>query len=221
MKIIFTHIPKTAGTSFITQMVEPNIGLDAMYYYKGKKSWLEMNKARYRFIGGHSSYGLHRLILRDYQYITFLRNPIDRAVSHYYFIYSGKSANYEHPMYRVCRKYSLQEVYQKNLLSPNLITKCIAGVNGNAIVRNSDLKKAKKNLMDSYAIYGIQERYQESMKLFANFFGWNKGLYEDVPKQKVTPYKPIIDEGISTALKEMHQYDIELYEFAKERFNSF
>ena len=42
-------------------------------------------RGRYRLIQGHLYFGLHRFIPRASTYVTFLRQPVERVLSFYYY----------------------------------------------------------------------------------------------------------------------------------------
>jgi hypothetical protein len=102
MKYFFLHIPKTAGTSFrgfLRSNVDPQL---LLFVYPDKDhdhqdlpgNWVSFNSLcknseRYQhkqYVLGHYHYGIHKYfsdIDNDFRYITFVRHPIDRAVSLY------------------------------------------------------------------------------------------------------------------------------------------
>jgi hypothetical protein len=92
--LIFLHIPKAAGTSLHRiigrQYPQPSIfsidGADVYGSIEEFKGLSESQRARIACLKGHMPFGLHRYLPQPCAYITFLRDPIDRIVSHYYFV---------------------------------------------------------------------------------------------------------------------------------------
>ena len=124
--IIFTHIQKTAGTSFLKHVVEANI--DSSTILEGSiKSIARELESQHQFVTGHIPYGIHVFTQRRTQYITFLREPIDRAVSHYYFIRQCDPTLCKHDRYPDAMNYSLAEFYQQPRYQ-NEMTRMIAGL---------------------------------------------------------------------------------------------
>lgn len=53
------------------------------------------------FVQGHCPYGLHLLTRKKHiQYINFLRDPVERAISYYYFIKDSDTKLYR-PLYEI------------------------------------------------------------------------------------------------------------------------
>ena len=81
--VIFTHIPKVAGTSLVRKLVLPNYPRDLIKSYKGELDLLR-SRGRYQVLVGHSVYGIQHLVTGPVKMFTMLRDPIERAISHYY-----------------------------------------------------------------------------------------------------------------------------------------
>jgi len=96
--LIFLHIPKTGGTS-ITNLLQPV--LSPSINVEGPESlrkFLDLSDAELRamrFAYGHMPYGLHELTRADCKYFVFLREPVDRVLSNYYYIKRARA----HPMF--------------------------------------------------------------------------------------------------------------------------
>ena len=218
--VIFTHIPKTSGTSFKKDFILPYY--DKIIFHTNWKSSLEVLFTKKKFIAGHRKYGLHKRLAGKYEYITFFRDPVERAISNYYFILQSKYSNYEHPLYQICTNTPLKDIYANGGLPDNDQTRYIAGdkFNNNDVCNEEMLSIAIKNLDKHYGAFGIQEDYNQSVKLLFKFL---YGLDElpEIKKsvtEKKTYKKPDVDEETLEALRARHKYDIKLYEYAKERF---
>ena len=193
-----------------------------MYGY-GFKKFLVSDTSKVKFFSGHVPYGIHRFIRQKCEYITFLRDPIDRAVSHYNFVkYSeGRNKNYD-----LHNQWSLAEIFDhtsalnpfKALLVDNMQTRCLAGLMYYALPKNSSLllKRAKYNLEHKYRVFGYKEKYKESSAVIAREMGWQIG--PPVAREKVTSQKDPIDAHTRQVLAENHKLDTELYAFAVELF---
>ena len=90
--LIFLHIPKTAGSTL-------NFILDAHYTpensFATSQTWLhpegsldgfemltETERARIELLNGHMGLGLHRHLPQPARYLTVLRDPVERVLSH-------------------------------------------------------------------------------------------------------------------------------------------
>ncbi len=94
--LYFVHLPKTAGTSFVSAL-EKAWGGDAVMRLYGKAITSEMaekqigelsaeRRDRLRAVAGHQVwFGIHRLFDDpDPRYVTFVRHPVSRVFSDYY-----------------------------------------------------------------------------------------------------------------------------------------
>jgi hypothetical protein len=94
--IIHTHIPRTAGTSFVN-LLKLQYGNEAVLY-DGDPVWqkfdsLELNSKdllRYKAVSGHFCYGIHLKFSKCPLYIATVRDPIDRTASAIRFIRENK-----------------------------------------------------------------------------------------------------------------------------------
>jgi hypothetical protein len=221
--IIFTHIPKTSGTSFIKSLIEPS-GLKT-YQYSRLSKFIRKDLAKVQFISGHLPFGLHIFVPNQTQYITFLRDPIERAISHYYFIKDCDINIYKHPLREYADSVSLKQFYE-NRKFQNLQTQFVAGffyqkfLHRFAYIDKKMLAMAKNNLR-KYYIYGILEQFNVSTEIISQKLQLTKKQL--VPPQKKTNVKPSqesIDESTIKSLLAAHKLDIELYNFGVEYFLS-
>lgn len=103
--IIFSHIPKTAGTS-LRKIIDYNHNPNSICYcYGGEKDFKSIYKQieslsknllmedlenqieqvnKIRVLGGHIGFGVHDLLPpRSFKYITLFRDPVQRVISYY------------------------------------------------------------------------------------------------------------------------------------------
>src|ERR1051325_3091753 len=92
--LLFLHIPKAGGTtlhSVIERQFSPAVtfSITGMTPSQSIKEFIELppeRRERIRLLKGHMPYGLHKYLSVPATYITMLRDPVDRVVSHYYFV---------------------------------------------------------------------------------------------------------------------------------------
>ncbi len=232
--IFFTHIPKTSGTTFFRSSVVPNIPQTQIYEVASiKKVLADRLTAKLRtddltVISGHFKYGMHYLFPCKPKYIVFLRDPIDRAVSFYYFIKDSNVNVYRHPMRDYADSVSIAEFYQNPRFS-NMICQQIAGYRVSAIyqkfsqhksIQKHLLETASDHLFNRYENYGLLEQFDASRRLLCSRLSLN-AINKNLKKQKKTGKRPQIEDLSMTtlsALKTSHALDLALYEQAKAKF---
>jgi len=230
-RIFFTHIPKTAGTSVKKTLIYPNYSEDEIYSYKGLKQIIFCKKKKIKVVMGHLPFGLHRLFSDSCVYTTFLRDPIERAISHYYWVKETKYPTYEHPDWKLHTENSLEDFFEKRKfdkfsldyfrLIDNLQTRYIAGIENRFRSKKSEymLEIAKLNLAKYYKVFGVQEEFDKSVNLLREYFGWS--FKASLSRQKNTKNKPYISKKTMKILKNNHQLDLYLYDYALRLFQKF
>lgn len=102
---VFLHMQKTAGTSII-DVVLPYYGKSTVRYadYRGLSSESLMNVS---FVSGHFGYEFAQPLIRSRYSFTFLRDPIDRILSLYYYCRTRDPNQF--PIYRWAQELNLTD----------------------------------------------------------------------------------------------------------------
>ena len=74
---------------------------------------------------------------------------------------------------------------------------------------------ARQNLVKSFSVVGISERFEESLVLMARTFDWEIPFYKNC---KVSKARPQIDPSTVDMIRDHNRLDVELYEFSKGLF---
>jgi Sulfotransferase family len=230
--LAFVHIPKTAGgtvTSMLAAAYSRQAVHDAGNFVRapqkagGKISSVLVKGGRVS--AGHIPYGFFRKHLPpDTRYMTFLREPVDRVLSHYY-----RHIHRKDPRRAGGRKELASGSPKANSLEEaivdmglpqlsNLSTRFLCGhPSPMGELPPSALDDAKENLR-AFAFIGIQERFEESLVLLQRMLGLGRVPYRD---RHVSSDRPTVDEmpGHERELvEEYNRLDAELYEFALPLF---
>lgn len=217
---IFIHISKTAGTS-LKNVLYSNYEPEDIHESYDPKLWHpdiqeELNGFHWKLILGHIRYGYHENIQGDSQYFTIMRNPIERCYSHYRHFYRSPIDWHKELLLKHPTAFSFSEAD----IAYNLQTRIISGVHDIEVFKANEkayLELAKKNL-DQFVCVGLSERFDESLILFKNRLKWKRIYYSstniDTTKRKNTP----LTTAEIKALQAVNQLDLELYEYAQERF---
>jgi len=212
--LIFLHLPKCGGTT-LNRIIEWEynplriFSVDPIFFrwsYRKLGRWSPEKLAQMQVFKGHMPFGLHQRLPQPSTYITFLRDPIERSISAYYF-----ARNYRlHPLHQKVKRMTLDE-YVCWTPNHNVQTKLLAGLDFAADCSEETLSLAKENLARHFALAGLTERFDECLAILKMQFGWNIAQYANF---NVTPSRPNKDRvsGASQALiAERNCFDVALY----------
>jgi hypothetical protein len=212
--VIFSHIPKTGGST-LRRVIDTQYKNPYIYRYnpENHEKWLKTYKLvrpHIKCIYGHVRYGVHKTIPKTSFYITFLRHPVERVLSAYYYIRSRP----ENRLHKRVKNMSLREyIFSKDqeMLTPlfNHQTRFLTGRN------EPNLRLALKHMKNNYAVVGITEMYLESVFLMKKILGWESIHYSKENVNKKRPSKEQISADIIEEIKRNNHLDMKLYNFAK------
>lgn len=207
IEIVSIHIPKTAGTSFF-QVLQQQYGEEASLQWKRKdiqeirnKNILAKNAVNenIKALHGHFTVSEIKGIAEEYQpkIIVWLRDPVERVLSNYYFfqqrIRSGltkpnKSHRSDEPVLEYCRHPKTR----------NRMNYFLEGI----------------DLNDLFFI-GIYERFDEDLAILGQKLGW--GYIDKIEQNRLAIDKgslPLITESDRDIIRSLNQQDVEIYEAA-------
>jgi hypothetical protein len=238
--IAFVHIPKTAGTT-LNSMLERQYSSDELHEVMMRgMSWIapeprlvprplislsKINRLksalrcprRLRVIHGHFDLSILKLLPPDARCFTLLRDPVERAISHYYH-YRRMVADPVHAL--AMRSTLAQWVDACGLVEmDNGQTRRLAGEMNLPCgrVTPSILERAKSNLA-RFAVVGLTERFEESLILLHHAFHWP---LHRLPARNVgsgRPHRSEVGEETLRAIEDRNRFDRDLYRFASELF---
>jgi hypothetical protein len=212
-ELISLHIPKTAGTSFRNilklmynedQVVRFDIRMGGLVFLN-EEPYFENTLPCAKVIHGHFSYeNLNSAftIPENCPIITWLRDPVQRVVSNYYYLEARlidilqEEKNQLHILGKMQR--SLIE-YARADINRNRMSQFLQGI---------DLKKL--------AFIGIQEQFATDLPLLAARLNWPfvpEIIYDNVTAEKEMR---IIPEDVLEEIKALNAEDVRLFEEAKE-----
>jgi hypothetical protein len=210
--IFFTHIPKTAGTSFRLG-VEDYLGQKSIIYDYGLKAketsklvrelmygdasdlwclYKECHKQEIRFVGGHVGIGRFVSGFKIGNSVTFVREPLQRVVSE--FKHFVRHYGYEGTMMDFCTRPVMQN-------------------------RHSKLLEAVP--LEAIGIIGLTERYEESIELVNARFSWSVAVRADNKSHDHADNKTHqLSESEEKELRQLNQKDIALYRQCTKLFDT-
>jgi hypothetical protein len=230
--LVFVHIPKAAGTT-LGEVVRSRYARRERFFVDredmdGTRARLARltpaQRGRLRYVEGiHLPFGIHARLCLEATYITMLRHPVDRIISHYRYV-KREPAHYLHD--RVVRGRMSLEAYAASDLSSELDNgqvRLLCGspdhdsVSGHAPVSASTLAAALRNL-ERFEGVGITERFDESLLLFSRKLAWSEPCYES--RNEATEPAPPIPETARHSIAERNSLDMALYEHALHAFDA-
>jgi hypothetical protein len=210
--IFFTHIPKTAGTSFRLG-VEDYLGQESIIYDYGLKAketsklvrelmygeisdlwcfYKECHKQEIRFVGGHVGIGRFVSGFKIGNSVTFVREPLQRVVSE--FQHFVRHYGYEGTMMDFCTR---------------------------PVMQNRQSKLLEAVPLEAIGIIGLTERYEESIELINARFSWSVAVRADNKSHDHADNKTHqLSESEEKELRQLNQKDIVLYRQCTKLFDT-
>jgi len=158
---------------------------------------------------GHFTYGIHDRLPGPNTYVTLVRDPIDRTLSQFAMRRRNRAPDL-----------TLREFLTHRHTVGDQQTRRLAGgewARGGADTTGM-LEAAKQHLVDDFAVVGLKERWDETMLVLADTFGWERPYYHRYNERPDGRSQLDVPADLVDRLREMHQNDEELYRFAKARF---
>ena len=230
--IYFAHIPKTAGGTVLSMFAAAYSRPEV----KDAGNWLRTperppagfanhRKIAGRVLAGHVPYGVVRPQLPpDTRCMTFLRDPVDRVLSHYYRHIqrrdpsrAGTPKALANPSVKAN---SLAEALVEMRLPhiTNLATRFLCGhPSPRGELPPTAVEDAKANLRE-FAFVGIQERFEESLVLLQRLLGVGDLPYKDRHVNANRPSVEEVSDEERALIVEHNQLDLELYRFGLSLF---
>jgi hypothetical protein len=226
--VLFMHIAKTAGTAFREAIAENYKQSEIAYLYPDppglltyKLELLPVEQRRgFRLVIGHFQYGMHDLLPQECKYVTIVREPVARIISHYRYIvekqYSGAVA-------RMDSAASLIEMLERRetVNLDNLMVRCFAGVDEKDVppghINEDVYALAVQHLENDFSFVGYQERANQAYVALQQRFHWKpRAALENVNKSRLSGKQKY--ESARAAIEHFNHWDCRLYARIRELF---
>ena len=224
--LIFLRLPKSGSTTLATLLrnkyKKSEVFLIPKSQEKNKLYQLSLEKrAVIKYLDGHDVFGIHEYLPTPSHYITLLRNPIDRVVSHYYYVLR-RPDHYLHETV-VAKNMELEE-YVASGISRELnngqvrLLSTISCSFGNCT--QEMLEQAKNNVSRHFSASATLEDFDKFLLLLKKKLGWNG--YPLYRRKNVTSKRPSIKSLPASTIRTIEKYnqlDLEMYEHVKHNFH--
>jgi hypothetical protein len=181
--LCFLHIPKCAGTTVIEEILmrvfsrnEILLCYDAgtTAQIESLKKMSDRKKKRIRCLAGHFAFGIHEVLPNGGRYVTILRQPLERVISHYE--HARRHAGHHlHAVAAAAGSTLLDYVrHPRSVEVRNAQTRLLAGVGWGVRSGRSGrdtLERAKENLEKHFVLAGVVERFDAFARLLQRLLG--------------------------------------------------
>lgn len=208
--VLFMHIQKTAGTAFRDAILGNYATAQTALIYPNppgiarKKFRLmpEEQRRDLRFAIGHFKFGIHEELGQPYEYVTILRDPVQRVIS-----------NYRH----LCRNGSTSATLESLLESgaamelDNLMTRFFCGQEGIYPAGSVDQDWYERALANArqFRFIGNQARPDAAWTELCRLYGWSSGTLHKV--NAAAGPQPKVSARTQDMIASYNRYDLLLY----------
>lgn len=228
--VIFLHLPKAAGSTLRT-IFRKKYQRHHMHHLSGNPleaddfpNLPEEERYKIDLLTGHQHYGMHRWLRPGARYFTMIRHPIERCISHYFFVLRRPD---HHLHQRVTRQRMSLFDYMDKQTTKELDNDQVRWLNDDGHrstpfgeVTREMFEVARRRLTHGIEIFGLSERFDESLRMIAEALDWGPVEYASVNVTSNRPGRDEIDPKALDKICENNRFDIELYEYAVELFNA-
>ncbi len=206
--IISVHVPKCAGTSFrhvLAELYGEALWLNYGTVFCREQFRAELVPAQAACIHGHffadAFDGLETAAAR--QLITWVRHPVDRVVSNYHHFLRGPDMRDD-----CCRALHEQGLRLREFAELDWM-------------RNCATRYLAGKAIEEFAFVGVAERFEDSLNIFADEFGWPASLsaprVNTNPERKTDSYE--LASGDYEHILGLNAIDLAWYQRAVERLD--
>jgi len=221
--VIFVHIPKAAGAT-LTEVMRAEYGrvhrVDG-YALTGQGSAArKAERAGTRAFAGNMPFGLADRLRGSYAYVTLLREPVARIVSHYGWVLRHPEsplwpalASSGMTLAEYVRSHPLQDLFN------NGQTRVLGGWTRSRMPADEEtLETAKRNLERTFAVVGTVERFDDALDAMRRELGWETSGYRRLNAAPPAQRAVAPDAFTQRDIEKRNALDIELYSWAAARF---
>jgi Domain of unknown function (DUF4118)/Sulfotransferase family len=220
--VLFMHIPKTAGTAFREAIAANYRRSEIAYLYPTPPGFLVTDvralpleqRRSFRVVIGHFQYGMHAAIPRRYCYVTIVREPSRRILSHYAFLREAEPAGLAEGQ----RTLNLVEFLEQksNVNFDNALVRFFAGVPEHRFPFGSldreIYERAVHHLRTAFTFVGHQENSANAYGWLQNRFGWHaKPALDHINATLVSASAPDRSE-VRKAIEHFNRWDLMFYQ---------
>jgi hypothetical protein len=221
------HIPKNGGSTF-NSILARNFGREHLSLYHEKPGYffsnseIEQHLSHYGRFQSIASHNIRWPFLRyqgvSYHYVTFLRHPVDRALS-LYFYERRQTKGTSH-----CSQLSFEEYLDLRVQED----KALSNYQTYHICGGCDLEEAK-DILRQFTLVGITDQYDESLVLLKKKIEVCAAFSICYTKRNVSTERyrggyqiteDSLPSGVYQRIVALNSLDLELYDWARQSLSS-
>ena len=212
--VLFLHLPRTGGTT-LSQIARSHYAPGEVQVLddKGRARFAAMSdheRRRLRFVRGHFRYGFHREFPQRCQYVTLIRDPVDRMVS----LYRKMRRTPSHAHHELAKELSLGDYLRRGFQGgpANEQTWRVSGTPKDfSEMTEDDLHLAARNLR-RFAVVGVTEQFDDFLASLHRSFDWPVTEYRRYEVSTEPP--PELGADVLALIEERFSLDRQLHDYA-------
>lgn len=238
--VVFTHIHKTAGISFTNVLMDncPSGSAYLPYVFARKdknglpktldspdedilkvKNFLAQADERLMLVACHAPFGIHRFTTRRCVYVSMLRQPLEKCLSHFSFSYEKRDSAlaksvlqyFDFDLERVLAEKSAFEFMNDQ-------TRVITG-SSKVEMGIEDVELAKEIILEHYLFVGVTEQYDRGVEHLRNLLRLpNLRRYHHNTQRNKSTNLAKISPKTRALLVDMNQIDMMLYDWVVKEY---
>ncbi|MBI4259640.1 MAG: sulfotransferase family 2 domain-containing protein [Actinobacteria bacterium] len=165
-----------------------------------------------RILFDHFWFGLHEHLPMPATYITLIRNPVERVLSLYHYrLKQGLDMSLERYV-AAARDFQLWDGRTRRVAGRDPH----GGLVGQAPATEEMLEVAKENLVGSFSVVGVTERFDEALVLMNRELGWRLVPYDRYNVTRGRISRGDLPPRVLSRIEELNRFDARLHAFAAE-----
>ncbi len=218
-KLVFVHLTKTAGGT-LKEAIANEPSFSPVFLYN-EKDWSKYDRSFHNVIYGHPNKWMFGKIGKDldssgdrFAYITFLRHPVTRTISHYYHL---RNVDQGEVGDRIRSYSSIDDFFANDFHWEFSDFFCKMFSNSEHIRANVDMERrfeeAKNTIENCFSFVGFQESFDLSVLVLNVLLGRNLRIQQNI---NVGGYSSFgIKKETLRKIVLMNEYDLRLYKRAQ------
>ena len=221
-KLLFLHIPKTAGTAFTTFLCR-HLGDENCSDRLNQIKWRDAlaRYGDYKLIAGHLFAAIGDRLPSDRLSIVILREPLDRFLSTVFFQKRDVTDVPSRPTQHIDLESYIDSLLDDERESMNIQTEMLYPLGTTKMLSHSweEKVRAGREALDAFQLVGIQSEIEDFAVMVTRRLGWvNSGEvgYANVTSNRIATNDLTVKQR--RRLSKLLEPDLELYAYAQTRF---